>query len=198
MTEHRLFAGAVADVSTAEFHRDRHRATHLEEQGHRPRLFHAAGMVVSAAMMVGPDATVSDLGCGDGGLLSLVTELVAKAWGYDFTPANATGWIERGVDGRYADVFGVDRDTVELGDVVVTTEVLEHLSDPHAVVAWLARSGRFLVASSPWGESPSSHDECHAWAWDRDGYRNLIEGGGWQVLRHENVGPFQLVMARCP
>ena len=198
MTEHRLFDGPTAHVSTPEFHRDRNRGAHLEDPGHRPRLFHAAGMVASAAMMVGPDATVSDLGCGDGGLLSLIGELVPNAWGYDFAPANAAGWAERGVNGRYADVFGADRDAVELGNVVVMTEVLEHLSDPHGVVAWVASPGRFLVASSPWGETPASHDECHAWAWDRDGYRDLIEGGGFQILRHENVGPFQVVMARCP
>lgn len=196
MGEWKLFEGDVPYVSTAEFHADRERAPHLEQEAHRPRLLLAANFVTGVAALANvrgdEPATVSDLGCGDGGLLSLLPDEV-EAWGYDFAPANVAGWAERGVKAEALDVFGVDRDRVRLGIVAVTTEVLEHLADPHGVVRWIGEHSRYLVASSPWIERPGSHDECHAWAWDQRGYAALLAQGGFRVLRHELVGPFQVV-----
>lgn len=191
MAEWKLFDSAVPHVSTAEFHADRSRAAHLEDPLHRPRLELAASFVRDA---VGRGAeTLSDLGCGDGGLLSLVDDEVT-AWGYDFCPANTTGWPERGVNAQFLDVFGADRDQVKLGDITSVTEVLEHLADPHGAVRWIGGRSRYIVASSPWTETSAAHDECHAWAFDVVGYRELIEQGGFEVLRHETVSCFQVIL----
>jgi len=192
MGEWRLFDGDVPHVSTFEFHEHRERAPHLEQPHHRPRLEKAAEFVRLAAAEL-DEPTVSDLGCGDGGLLSLIHNEVA-AWGYDFAPANAAGWAERGVTAFAFDVFGPERDKANLGDIVVVTEVLEHLADPHGVVKWIGQNSQFIVASSPWGERPGAHDPCHAWAWNRSGYAALIESGGYEVLRHDLVGPFQVIL----
>lgn len=200
MTEYRLFPDVeVPYVSTYDFHRNRPRAAHLEQPGHRPRLLAAANYVHLATE--NSPRTVVDLGCGDGGLLSLVQALpgVTKAWGYDWQPSNEDGWNQRGVIAETVDVFGVDRDRIDLGfgSVVVTTEVLEHLADPHGAVKWLGHDDRvsYLVASSPWAESPMMHDECHAWAWDLAGYADLLRQGGFTVTRHEPVGLFQVATA---
>lgn len=204
MAEHRLFTGDVPHVSTAAFHADRERAPHLEQPIHRPRLEKAVELVNDAVlrywrtnqtgMPIGHH-TVSDLGCGDGGLLSLLAHIGdIDAWGYDFQPSNAAGWAERGVRAQALDVFGADSSLVQFGMTTVTTEVLEHLADPHAAVRWIGANSRYIVASSPWNETPESHDECHAWAFDHDGYRALIEQGGFRVLRHETVGQFQLIL----
>lgn len=200
MAEYRLFDGPVPHVSTAEFHADRPRAPHLEQPFHQGRLVGAAFLVEEAARAAGRPVTVSDLGCGDGGLLALLRGQpgVARAWGYDFAPANVAGWAERGVTAWQVDVFGLDCGRVRLGDVTVMTEVLEHLADPHAAVRWAATGSRWLIASSPWPETPGQHDECHAWAWDMDGYRALVEQGGWSVLRHQQLDYFQLVLAERP
>ncbi|MEU6234409.1 methyltransferase domain-containing protein [Kitasatospora sp. NPDC047058] len=195
MAEYKLFAGDVPHVSTAAFHADRERAPHLEQPIHRPRLEKAAELVlVAAERLPEADRTVSDLGCGDGGLLSLLQAAGLACWGYDFQPSNRAGWQERGVRAFPLDAFGADRNLVSPGTVAVCTEVLEHLADPHEAVRWIGGTARFLVASSPWNETPASHDECHAWAWDHDGYRALIEQGGYQVLRHETVGQFQIIL----
>lgn len=199
MTEHKLFEGAVPYVSTAEFHADRERAPHLEQAAHRPRLEEAAEYVVSLGTVVSP-VMVSDLGCGDGGLLQLLKDRpeIESAWGYDFAPANAAGWTERGVRARAMDVFGADWDSIGFGDVVVMTEVLEHLADPHRVLRLIREQQADvmgLVCSSPWNEGPGNHSPEHAWAWDVQGYRDLLEGAGWSVVRHEQVGLFQVVMA---
>lgn len=195
MTEYRLFDGDVPHVSTAEFHERRERAPHLEQPAHRPRLLIAAQLVtIAVGLLPQGRGTVSDLGCGDGGLLSLVQDRVEAAWGYDFAPANAAGWVERGVSAEQLDVFGADWERVKFGDITVTTEVLEHVADPHGVVRWIGAHSRFLVASSPWVETPDNHDECHAWCWDQVGYRHLLGQGGFRVLRHELVGQFQVLL----
>lgn len=199
MTEHKLFEGDVPYVSTAEFHADRERAPHLEQSWHQPRLFRAADFVRESAQgSPGRLWSVSDLGCGDGGLLSLVKDMtdVRTCWGYDFAPANAAGWVERDVQAQALDVFGKDRDAVALGDIVVMTEVLEHVADPRGVLLWLKQQHvRRLVCSSPWNETPQYHSPEHAWAWDMAGYAAMFGQAGWTVNRHEQVGLFQVVLA---
>jgi hypothetical protein len=199
--EHKLFEGDAPFVSTFEFHADRERAPHLEQAAHRPRLEKAAEFARQAARECG-GASVSDLGCGDGGLLSLLKgdPDVLLAWGYDFCPANQAGWIQRGVTAYARDVFNGENRGLsdpEIGTVVVMTEVLEHLADPHGVLAsLLPRGAARLVCSSPWNETPNGHSPEHAWAWDLPGYAALIEGAGWTIERHEPVGLFQVVLAR--
>lgn len=202
--EHKLFTGDVPHVSTPEYHRDRERAPHLEQEWHRPRLHAAAGYVLDFGVRhigLSPDReplTVSDLGCGDGGLLSLLkgSPDLGRCWGYDFQPSNEAGWLERGVEAYARDVFGQDWEDVMLGDVVVMTEVLEHLADPHRVLRLLRERGaQRLVSSSPHNEHPGNHSDCHAWAWDREGYRTLLETNGWNVVSGREVGLFQVLQA---
>ncbi|MFI2437407.1 methyltransferase domain-containing protein [Streptomyces sp. NPDC018693] len=206
MGEWKLFDGDVPHVSTFEFHEHRDRAPHLDQPHHRPRLERARDLVLHAARWEAsvatfddaPPVTVSDLGCGDGGLLSLLAgDEDLDAWGYDFQPSNAAGWKERGVRAWPYDVFGEDRDRVRVGRIAVMTEVLEHLADPHGAVRWIGAEGaRWIVASSPWQERPARHDECHAWAWDLAGYQALIRQGGFDIEVHDRVGPFQLILGR--
>lgn len=203
MTEYRLFAGDVAAVSTADFHADRDRAPHLEQDPHRWRLAMASSFAWEAQERLGHQATVSDLGCGDGGLLSLLalsSHSFGRTWGYDFCPANAAGWDERGVTASALDVFGDDWEAVQLGNIVVMTEVLEHLTDPHGVLRRLRAArvrdvAQFLVCSSPWTETDQSHCGEHAWAWDDAGYVKLLTDAGWTVQRHAKDNMFQVVLA---
>ena len=196
MSEHRVYPDHdVPPVATFEFHEHRDRAKHLEHPGHRPRMDRAA-LFADVAVRLGA-RSASDLGCGDGGLLSILPADL-DAWGYDFCPANAAGWAERGVKAEALDVFGADRERVRFGDLTLMTEVLEHIADPHGALRWVHENSRFLIASSPWCETPEQHDECHAWLWDQVGYRYMIESAGYRVLHHDAVGGFQVIMAWRP
>jgi hypothetical protein len=191
VTEWRLFtAGQRPHVSTLEFHAPRERAPHVDQPGHRPRLLAAEQRIRE----INP-ATVVDLGCGDGGLLELLgRDPAIPAWGYDFAPANAAGWAERGVTAEARDVFNA-HDVPRWGQLAVLTEVLEHLADPHGTLRWIAGHVRWVVASSPRWETGTSHAEEHAWAWDADGYGGLFDAAGWDVLHHEPCDWSQIVVA---
>lgn len=192
MAEWRLFPeGTVPECTTAGWYAGRESAPHLEQEGHRDRLLRSASFVARAAFGL-PGATVVDLGAGDGGLLSLLGPAV-KAWGYDLADANVQAAKGRGVDVRYGDV--VDGD-IEWGRIAVATEMLEHLVDPHSYVKRIAGRSQYLVASSPRFETGDDHYEFHTWAWDLAGYADLMEQGGFTIVRQEPVGGFQVLLCR--
>lgn len=202
MAEWKLFEGDVPHVSTFDYHKDRERAPHAEQSDHRVRLLFTRDLVLSRK-----PGTVIDLGCGDGGLVQMLRETLpgtSAIAGFDFAPANAEGWTERGVNGIcwQLNVFpeppgpvinegveGMLRDT----DVAVMTEILEHLARPHEVLRRI--KSNYLVASSPWNEDNRVYDESHAWAWDLIGYRRMIVDAGFDILEHRVVEASQLVLA---
>lgn len=200
MGEWRLFPeGTVPEYTKPSWYAGRDRAAHLEEGAHRDRLIEAAAQVHFAAQAYGL-TTVSDLGAGDGGLLSILDQSLA-AWGYDLQQTNVeAARNERRVDVSLGDVVegwmqappSHYKGPIEFGDISVCTEMLEHLVDPHWFVKSIVQS-RVLVASSPWTESAQSHYEFHTWAWDPDGYRALLEQGGYRVVRQELRGMFQIL-----
>lgn len=177
--------------STLEFHKYRERAPHLEQNWQNARLYYAAKLVRKAK-----PKSVVDLGCGDGGLLSLIKDIV-PCWGYDFCPANAEGWKERGVTARQADVFNTEFTPV-WGELTVITEVLEHLADPHGAVEWISKNSKYIVASSPYDERPNANlcegEYEHLWGWDKEGYTAMI-GAHFKILEWRKVDWSQVVLA---
>ncbi len=194
--EARLFEeGTTPEWTTPQWYQGRDRARHVEEELHRPRLELAAKFVIEAADTYGL-TTVSDLGSGDGGLLWLLQEQRPnlKTWGYDLQESNTVPAVEeRRVDVRYGDIINGD---IEYGDISVATECLEHLLAPSDLVAKLWTTSRIVVASSPWTETIDNHYGFHTWAWSVEGYRDLFERNGFDVIRHEQTGMFQVIMAK--
>lgn len=202
MPEYKFFDGDEAYVSTFAFHEHRERAPHLEQEVHQARLKIAAEFAVLAFerhQQFGPVnhalTRLIDLGCGDGGLLSLLKNYAGLvATGYDFAPANVAGWEERGVDAEALN-FVKEWPVVPYADVYVMTEVLEHLTDPHQMVRRVKSRGAQLVASSPRYETFASHDECHAWGWDMEGYAAMVTQEGLRIKEHVGTGLFQVLWA---
>jgi len=187
--EWKLFGGETSEYASKDWYESREVANHLDQQEHRERLLKAFYFVREAIEMGAK--SVVDLGCGDGGLLSLLKDEPIEAWGYDLMPVNVEyAKNVRGVDARYTD-FNNDS-SIEYADVAVMTETLEHMEDPHLVVRELP--SKFLVASSPYNENDVSHYEFHLWAWDNDGYRKLLDQGGYTVIRQENVSGWSQVL----
>ena len=189
--EWRLFPeGTVPEYTRPEWYAGRDHAPHLDQPLHRGRLLQTASFVAQAAF-AGKLRTVVDLGAGDGGLLSLLGPALT-GWGYDLMPTNLDAAKKRGADVRYGDVVAGD---IEWAEVAVCTEMLEHLVDPHGFVRRIGEHAQVLVCSSPWQERPGNAYEFHTFAWDMDGYRALVEQGGFKVQRQRCVGPFQVILA---
>ena len=182
--------------STQEFHNDREAAPHIEQHGmQRDRLVLAADFVKELVLEY-DIKSVSDICCGDGGLLEYLKpffeEQGVQAWGYDFQPANVRDAIyKRKVDVSFADVV---KDDIEYGELSIMTECLEHFFDPHAMVRKI--KSNFFVASGPNGETPEAHYELHTWGWSWPAYEKLLEQGGYNILRHEESTIFQVVAGK--
>lgn len=186
----------VPECATADWYAGREAAPHLEQPVHRERLLLAASCAMSMVHRFRLESVV-DLGAGDGGLLSLLPlEILGgpRSWGYDLQPANVEAAARRGVRVELRDVVASEP---EWADVAVATEMLEHLVDPAAFLARIRQNCRFLVVSSPWDETGERHYEFHLWAWDTVGYEELISRAGFEIMRHEPVGRFQVLLARC-
>ena len=180
MGEWQLFPpGTVPDFTTPEFFAAHRWVPPQHQIGHRQRTAMAARLIADVVAEYGCES-VSDLGCGDG---SLLEELAAvgvhvPTWGYDAGRANVARAQSRGLDVRQADLFS---DELAYGDLVTACEVVEHLADPHSFVRGLP--GRVIVLSSPSTETADWHYVHHAWAWDLDGYAELVTNAGWQIIR---------------
>lgn len=193
MGEWQLFPpGTVPECTTAEWYLTRARAPHLEEPGQRERLLTTADL---ANRLIADFAvsTVSDLGCGDGGLLSLLKGMAS--WGYDISPAAVEGAHQRGVKASLLDVIHSDDTQLWWGELSVCTEMLEHQVDPHGFLRRVGQHSGYVIASSPYTETGLRHYEFHTWAWDLQGYRKMFEDAGWQVLRQQTVQSFQVIAA---
>lgn len=191
MSEWKLFAdGTVPEYTTAPWYEGRERAPHLEQAGHRDRLLLTSEFVKSL-VRENQVASVSDFGCGDGGLLSLIKNDV-RSWGYDLSREAVSGARARGVTAELLDVVN---GSPVYGELTVVTEILEHLTDPHAFVSTIRDNSAYVVASSPSNESLGCHYEFHTWAWDFQGYNDLFTGNGWRVLKHQGVSSFQVIAA---
>jgi 2-polyprenyl-3-methyl-5-hydroxy-6-metoxy-1,4-benzoquinol methylase len=180
----------------AEWYKDREVADHINQGDHRPRLMQVKDYVIG---LVGNDETITiaDFGCGNGGLMREIQKELPnnKIWGYDLCPANIEDSHQKGntENIKYLDFVNED---VEFPNVVIATEVLEHLVDPDAFIKRLLDNGvEYIVASSPDYESPSYHAPFHLWVFNGDSYKEMFEQQGWKVLEH-NKAYFQYIIAK--
>jgi hypothetical protein len=68
-------------------------------------------------------------------------------------------------------------------DLVVLTEILEHLEDPVSVLKAARGRAKFLVASSPLiPDGCVDGDVEHLWQFDAPGYSEMLQESGWQPI----------------
>ena len=204
MTEHRLFDPAdPPEWLDPEWWRDRPHCDHLDSPtgAHAARLRAAASLAAQTALIADYPGKpyIVDLGAGDGALLSLLPKsLRSSSYGYDAIKADVRYAIDmRAVEvhlRNVAQALDAVPFTLPLGPVVVLTEVLEHMADPHGFLAKLheREEVQYVVASSPWKETPEKHEWNHAWCWDVDGYTQLFEDAGFDAVQCQLIEWSQL------
>ena len=111
--------------------------------GGQPGFPQRAGMVTALASLVialAPAITaVTDLGCGDGSMLArLDLPPYIKGWGYELGAGDVEHARSRGLDVRQADILA---EPLEYGDLIIASEVLEHLEDPASFLKALPPDG---------------------------------------------------------
>ena len=131
--------------------------------------------------------TVMDPACGDGSIVAAADRAWSIAKGYlgDISAPNiASLTMHFPVQTAVCDITEA-LDVFPDVDVIVLTEVLEHLPDPDLVLALARRKGAFLVASSP--EMRAGQLDInpeHLWQFDREGYREMLVATGWTPMQY--------------
>jgi hypothetical protein len=153
---------------------------------------HQARTLVTGALIawLKPDSVI-DPACGDGSIVvaaDRANSIKSVLFG-DLSAPNIT-YLESS-QRRHGWEFGVATIADTIGaypgpaDVVVLTEVLEHLPDPDVVLRLSRFAGRYLVVSSPVmrpGQVDTNPE--HLWQFDRQGYQEMLEGAGWAVQQY--------------
>lgn len=156
---------------------------------------------------VGPNDTLIDLGCGDGGIASFCAEFRPTAIVADIDPANVARARKRVADVAGQEPVGLvsDSNPIPLGDSAVTRavciEVLEHVEDPDIVMAELFRVGRpgalYLLTvpgvlsertQAVLGPPQYFQHPNHIRIVDPDSFRAMVERAGLVVERYSANG----------
>lgn len=162
---------------------------------------HRVRTLVTAAMIAALEPqSLIDPACGDGSIVLESQELrrcpvVAlndistpnmvrvKAEIDSRFPEPAYLWVVSAQDVETA--LSGDYDVVGVGafDLIVLTEILEHLEDPDALLRFARRRGGRLVVSSP-EMRPGQIDNNpeHLWMFDEEGYTGMLNDSGWRPL----------------
>lgn len=193
MTEYRAFDPEnPPEWLDSEWWKDTENCNHVDNPVHFARLKAAADISVEAAIRAQTYA-ITDLGAGDGGLLSLLpTSHRTHSYGYEIITDSVRYANEvRGVEVYEGNVL---KEIPSLSRVGVATEMLEHIEDPHGFVRKLYEDPRIrqFVASSPHSEGETPYWN-HAWSWDREGYAKLMTDAGWHVVQHFDAEWSQII-----
>lgn len=160
----------------------RHWRDHRWDQNwiERPRLWTSA-----VALALGSPRIVADLACGDASVVSTAHQIspIEMAYLGDLSVDTLSQLVPRvlpfKVDRRAGDIHDT-LPQLPAVDAIVLTEILEHLEDPDHILALAREKARWLVASSPIVPDGNDHTAQHTWAFDTEGYREMLEQAGWE------------------
>jgi 2-polyprenyl-3-methyl-5-hydroxy-6-metoxy-1,4-benzoquinol methylase len=147
---------------------------------------------------------VLDYGCGDGALLGMLHRRVGSG-GYDlhgFDPntlgaelavaALAANGVKATIHGSLAAIPDAHFDRV------VCTEVIEHVSEPEALLREIARvlkPGGRAVVTTPIRLTEAPEEPSHVREWFAGEFLHIFDRGLWRLIAHEQVVPAAAIEA---
>lgn len=156
---------------------------------------HIARTNVTAGLIawLKPDSLL-DPACGDGSIVRLAETIqpIPRLVLSDVSAPNIFSLQEMageiGIDIRCESLYeALARE--EYFDVLVLTEILEHLEDPDAVLRMARAQASRLIASSPEMRPGQMDDNAeHLWMFDGDGYLSMLADAGWTAIHKTHMG----------
>jgi hypothetical protein len=142
---------------------------HWQWDDHRLRV----KMTIAFASWFSNLNSVADLSAGDAAIINAI-EAKEKYVG-DFAPKyELTGAIDNTID------------LIPKVDLFICSETIEHLDDPERTLAKIRAKTKYLIVTTPDGESNNNNPQ-HYWGWDSDGVRQLLTGAGFQPVIYNNL-----------
>jgi 2-polyprenyl-3-methyl-5-hydroxy-6-metoxy-1,4-benzoquinol methylase len=134
--------------------------------------------------------TVCDPACGDGSIVEAAHQLswIETAYLSDISKPNIERVKLLDVAGDLVADVGNALDMMVDADVIVLTEILEHVEDPDSLVREARVHGKYLVASSPLNETSSGNHE-HIWGFSKQDYSDMLTGAGWTPIAYQELSP---------
>jgi len=154
---------------------------------------HAARTNVTASLIAWlQPQSILDPACGDGSIVLLADRIssIGRIVFSDISRPNCvylSGYGLPHVEVRCQSIEDA-LSSEEHFDVVVLTEVLEHLRDPDSVLQWATKRATYLIASSPqMREGQVDENPEHVWMFDGDGYLKMIRAAGWEPFHRTHM-----------
>lgn len=148
---------------------------------------HIARTLVTAGLIAWQKpSSVIDPACGDGSIV-LAADGIHSIGRILFGDIGALNCQRLTTAGRLVH-HGSIEETLSIGvggyDMVVLTEILEHVEDPDALLRLARKRALKLVASSP-EMRPGQVDDNdeHLWMFDHEGYQEMLGDTGWRVIQ---------------
>lgn len=160
---------------------DYEKPIHHSQNNQTPRLYLVAGLF-NYLLDRYTIKTVTDLGCGDGGLLSMIYKPNIEFIGYDLAEKNINHAREQFADKANVQFVYSDFITEQVNqtDVAICCETLEHLVNPKKLLKELPCT--YLIASVPMNENKDIHGKHHLWAWTEQEFRKMIKNCGYKLI----------------
>ena len=159
--------------------------------------------IVAKLVLRLPHQTICDLGCGDGRLLSELSRKTSAAlFGADVS-ATAVEQAGKNVPDASFRQMDLQAGTMDRNyDVVIMSEVLEHIEHDTAALKAIAPHTRHIVISVPGGaEDKVDRQYGHYRNYHHDSLKKVMNEGGFDVIFYRRWGfPFheilQFIMSR--
>ena len=125
-------------------------------------------MTIAFASFFGDVNAAADLSAGDATIINSIS--AKRRYIGDFAP-------------KYEFQGSIDQtiDLIPKVDLYICSETIEHLDDPELTLRKIRAKTRYLIVTTPDGETNDSNLE-HYWGWDTDGIRQLLESTGFSPI----------------